>query len=94
MSDGMALPFEQETLRAMQDAIPIHKAIRCEHASNATMGRLRKKSVLACCSDDCKDSAYKLSMLCVVGYNPMADTLGLVVVFLPCGCGLRKGSVH
>ena len=83
MSDGMALSFKQEALRAVQDAIPVYKIIRCEHASNAAMGRLFKKSVLACCSDGPKDSTYKPSMLCMVGHNTVADTLDLVVVLLP-----------
>lgn len=39
LPDGMALPFPEEALRAVQDALPLHQAIRPEHAQNRSILR-------------------------------------------------------
>lgn len=38
--DGVALPFTKETLRALQDALPLHQALRSKYAQIVAMARL------------------------------------------------------
>lgn len=41
LPDGVAVPLTKEALRAVQDALPLHKALLARHANATTLSRLR-----------------------------------------------------
>ena len=82
MLDGMALSFSQEALRALQNAFPVHEVVRCEYATDTTLGCLREEGVLAYCSYGWENAADKSRRLRLVGLDTMAYSVGMEMVLL------------
>ena len=92
MFDGMAQSFQQEALRAMQDSVPLHKAIRCEHATEIAVESVCKESLLARRAAAGTGVQEHVGDVCMVELDTLANKMGLAVVLLDCRCGLGTGS--
>jgi len=89
----MAGTLTQETLRAVQDAFQVYKAIRCRHASSAAMGGVFQESFCARGAERCKSWAGSAGGLGMAGHSAVVRTVELEVDVLVLRCWVGAGDV-
>lgn len=89
----MAFPLSQKALRAVQDALPLHQALRCEHAPDSSMVGVCKKGMHTCGYSVRPSLQSNFGRLHLVARVALADPVGLEVDVLFRGCWMGKGAI-
>lgn len=75
MSDGVAVTFTKEVLRAVQDVVSIHKALFATHAKEASHSRLHTKGYYACSLACLRMASWPSSWIRLATMSSMADEI-------------------
>ena len=90
----MAHALPQEALRVVQDAVPIHQAVRCEHARAASLGGVRAEGLSACGSGYHQSWPSAAGRHGVDGATALVRKVGMEMDVLVVRCRMGEGYLH